>query len=193
MASGDDTNDPADNSAPTTLAEKIDRCFITMHPPGRGPYTNPEVSTAMAELGVTASSSYLWHLRVGKRTNPTLEQIQALAKVFHVPAAYFVGNDEEVEHIDAQMAVVRAMRDPGVRDVALRAGALSPAGLRAVVGVLREFESTPGLAQGRSRKTPPMTNPSEQPHGRRRGDDSTPRPPGRRSSDQHKRTDKDSD
>lgn len=148
MAPGDDHGDPAAPdaaAAPKTLAEKLDRCFTTMHPKDRKPYTYREVAAGMAELGVKVSPSYVWHLRKGERANPALDVIQALARFFHVPAAYFVGEDEEVERIDAQMAVVRAMRHPGVRDVALRAGALSPAGLRAMIGVLRELEALQGI------------------------------------------------
>ena len=147
-AVGDDQGDRADPAAvtaPQTLAEKLDRCYTTMHPKDRKPYTYREVAAGMAELGVKVSPSYLWHLRKGERTNPALDVIQAMAKFFHVPAAYFLGEDEEVERIDAQMAVVRAMRHPGVRDVALRAGALSPAGLRAMTGVLRELEELQGI------------------------------------------------
>lgn len=172
MAPSDDHGDPADPvaaTAPQTLAEKLDRCYMTMHPKDRKPYTYREVAAGMAELGVKVSPSYLWHLRKGERTNPALDVLQAMAKFFHVPAAYFVGEDEEVERIDAQMAVVRAMRHPGVRDVALRAGALSPAGLRAMTGVLRELEALQGINRGsdndqRRRSTDHSASPADEEH-----------------------------
>lgn len=145
MAAAGEDVESIDARAPRTLAEKIERCFITMHPADRGPFTLREVSEGMAKLGASASVGYLWNLRTGKQTNVGLDKIQALAKFFHISATYFLGDEKEVDDIDAQMAVVRAMRNPAVRDVALRAGELSPAGLRAIAAMLREVEMVQGL------------------------------------------------
>lgn len=190
MEQADGFDDSASLAAPKTLAEKLDRCFTTMHPKDRGPYTYKEVSAGMAKLGVSASYSYLWHLRKGERTNPTLDQLQALAKIFGISAAYFVADGEEVDVIDAQMAVVLAMRNPNVRDVAVRAGALSPAGLRAVAGILREIEATPGFTQGpRVRQKVADDDAS----GGRRSGDPAGSPRGRRSDESPNGADQRSD
>lgn len=162
MASGDDGVSSADSVAPQSLAERLDRCFTTMHPADRGEWTYPEVSDALAKTGVKISASFLWQLRTGRRTNITLDRLRGLCEFFHVPVAYFVGGPEEVEHIDAQMAVVRAMRTPGVRDVALRASSLSPAGLRAIAAVIGELEGVQGMTASRSRrKIPPAAGGNE--------------------------------
>jgi transcriptional regulator with XRE-family HTH domain len=137
-----------------SLAKKIDRLFITMHPKDRGEWTYREVSEGVRELGTSISPSYLWQLRKGERTNPTIRQISALADFFHVPVMYFFGSTSEVEAVDAQLSLVRAMRDKGVREVALRAATLSPAGLRAISGLISELQGVTGMSSQRQRKKP---------------------------------------
>jgi len=145
-----------------TLAEKLDRLFATMHPKDRGEFTYREVEAGvravLAENGDaegSISASYLCQLRRGRRTNPTLKQVQALAAFFKVPVTYFVGTSDEVESIDAQMSLVRALRDHGVRDVALRASQLTPAGIRAVADVITSLQEVPGMTRRRSRRRSP--------------------------------------
>lgn len=152
MPSGVEPTSGEEPGAALTLADKLDRCFKTMHPADRGEWTYKEVSAGVAAMGVTCSPSYLWQLRRGHRDNPTLRQLEAIARFFHVPMTYFVGTEEEIDQVDAQMSVVQAMRTPGVRDVALRASALSPAGLRAIANIITELESVPGMTRPRSRR-----------------------------------------
>ena len=141
---------------PRTLAEKLDQCFRTMHPADRGEWSYKEVSAGMAELGVTCSPSYLWQLRKGLRDNPTVRQVEALARYFHVPVTFFFGSTQEVDQIAAQMALVQALRDPQLHEIALRASTFTPAGLRAVAGVIRELQAVPGMANtpGRRSRSP---------------------------------------
>lgn len=145
-------DDPVESEAPLTLAEKLDRCFKTMHPADRGEWTYKEVSAGIAKLGLTCSPSYLWQLRRGDRDNPTVRQIEALAQFFHVPMTYFFGTVEQVEQVDAQMTVVQAMRTPGVRDLALRASSLTPAGLRAIANIIGELETVQGMSKPRTKR-----------------------------------------
>ncbi|NAE18313.1 XRE family transcriptional regulator [Enterococcus hirae] len=138
---------PAGPSPARTFTEKLNVCFSTMHPGSDKPFTVQQVASAVQELGVSLSESYLFALRTGRRDNPTLRQMQALAAVFEVPTAYFVGSDEESERIDVQLGVIRAVRDQEVADVAMRASSLTPVGLRALMGVLKQLEQTPGLVK----------------------------------------------
>ena len=54
---------------------------------------NPSLERVALEIrqrgGPTISASYLWLLRTGNRTNPTLHHLEALARHFGVPPAYF--------------------------------------------------------------------------------------------------------
>jgi len=149
-----------------TLAEKIDRVWLTMHPKDRGPWTYPEVVAGIKALGVTVSASYLWHLRNGVRTNPTVNQIEALATFFHVPVSYFFGTTAEVEEVDAQLGLVRAMRSPELRDLAFRASTLSPAGMRAIAHMVEDIQTVQGMSTRRSKgRKPPELPPLPDPGG----------------------------
>lgn len=112
-----------------TFAAKLNHLFATVRPAHGGEASYREVAAAIAEQGgPTISSSYIYQLRSGVRENPTLRHVQALAKYFGVEVAYFT--DEEIaERTDAQLATLAAMRDAGVRSIALRASHLSPEAL----------------------------------------------------------------
>lgn len=115
-----------------SLAERIERLFRTVRRPDRTPYSNEEVAKACREsTGETFSATYLWQLRTGRRDNPTKRHLEALAAFFEVPVAYFF-DDARSTAVAEEVALLSAMRDAGVRDVALRAVNLSPDGLGTV-------------------------------------------------------------
>lgn len=134
-----------DNSE-RTFAELLDYLFREVHPQGRGPYTYAEVAHGIRETsGLEISASAIQQLRTGKNTNPKMQTIRALASFFGVPAGYFF--DEQVaEQTRAEIQVVAAMRDGGVRRVALRANGLSPSSLRMVNSVIEQARRLEGLA-----------------------------------------------
>ncbi|MFD9795250.1 XRE family transcriptional regulator [Streptomyces sp. NPDC059070] len=112
-----------------TLAEKIERLFLVVRGPTREPYSNEEVARACREAtGESFSATYLWQLRTGRRDNPTKRHLEALARFFDVPPAYFFDGDYS-EKIAAELDLLGVLRDAGVRDMALRAVRLSPEGL----------------------------------------------------------------
>jgi transcriptional regulator with XRE-family HTH domain len=146
-----------------TLAEKLDRLFATKHPADRGPFTLREVAEMVTQQElrkqepgspppVKISFSYLSQLRTGTKDNPSFKQLAALAEFFGVSVTYFTGSAPEVDRIDAELALTAAMRDAGVRDLALRASNLTPAGLRALAGVLQGLEDVPGMVNRRTRR-----------------------------------------
>jgi transcriptional regulator with XRE-family HTH domain len=143
----------SDDAAPQrrrTLAEKLEYLFSTVREPGRREYGNEEVAAAIArDQGVTISASYIWYLRTGQRDNPTFRHLNALARFFGVPPAYFFDDDTGAK-VEAELALLAAMKDAGVRDVALRAAGLSPRSLGAINDVInrvRELEGLPPYEQ----------------------------------------------
>lgn len=121
------------------FAYRLEQLFATVTDPTTGKrYTDDDVAAAIRASGGEVSSSYLWKLRRGTARNPTLQHINALAGFFHVPAAYFV-EDELAQTILAELKLLTAMRKSGVRDVALRAGELSPEGLDAIRTVIEQI------------------------------------------------------
>lgn len=138
-------------AAPRTVAEKLEHLFHTVRKPDQREYTNDEVATAIVrQQGEAISSSYIWYLRTGQRDNPTVKHINALARFFGVPAAYFF-DDEVSDRVEAELAVLTAMRDAGVREVALRAAGLSPASLRTISEVITRVSELEGARPSRSK------------------------------------------
>lgn len=149
----------------STLAEKLNRLFQTVHSRGQGEYSNEEVAEAIRQRGgPTISAAYLWQLRKGIRDNPTKHHLEALADFFGVPTAYFFDDAESLQ-IAAELDLLMALRDAPVRQIALRAFGLSAQSLHTIAEIVenvRELEHVPN---------PDETRP-------RRG-----RPPGRREQD----------
>lgn len=113
------------------LAAKLDRLFDIVRRPDRQPYSNEDVARACREsTGESFSSTYLWQLRTGRRDNPTKRHLEALAMFFQVPPAYFF--DDQAAEIAEQLELLGALRDAGVRSIALRAISLSPDALDTV-------------------------------------------------------------
>ena len=113
----------------STLADKVDQLFHVVRRADREPYSNEEVATACREAtGESFSTTYLWQLRTGRRDNPTKRHLEALAQFFGVPPAYFF-DDAQSRKIAEELALLGALRDAGVRDLALRAVTLSSDGL----------------------------------------------------------------
>ena len=119
----------ATESGKTSLSGKIDQLFHVVRRPGREQYSHEEVARACREAtGESFSTTYLWQLRTGRRDNPTKRHLEALAQFFGVPPAYFFDDEQSVK-IAEELALLGALRDAGVRDVALRAVTLSSDGL----------------------------------------------------------------
>ncbi|MGW4489104.1 XRE family transcriptional regulator [Amycolatopsis sp. NPDC004368] len=113
----------------SSLADKIDQLFHVVRRPDREQYSHEDVARACREAtGESFSTTYLWQLRTGRRDNPTKRHLEALAQFFGVPPAYFFDDEQSVK-IAEELALLGALRDAGVRDVALRAITLSPDGL----------------------------------------------------------------
>jgi transcriptional regulator with XRE-family HTH domain len=127
-----------------TLAEKIDHLFAVVHPP-KGEYTHEEVATAIRDAGgPTVSATYIWQLRKGLRDNPTKKHLEALSSFFGVPPAYFF-DDQAAARVDAQLALLSAIRDASVRQVALRASGLSTESLETIAEMIERVRKLEGL------------------------------------------------
>jgi transcriptional regulator with XRE-family HTH domain len=109
-----------------SIAEKLERLFQRVRPAGQGEYSHSAVAEAIREQqGISVSHTYIWQLRTGRRDNPTIQHLTALATFFGVPVAYFL-DDEETKKIDSELELLAAIRDTGVTEIALRAADLSP-------------------------------------------------------------------
>jgi transcriptional regulator with XRE-family HTH domain len=128
----------ADRSAGRSLAEKLDTLCRTVQPLRRE-YTNDEIARGCTEVGRgTFSKTYVWQLRTGQRDNPTKRHLEALAAFFGVPVTYFF-DDETAARVDSQLALATALRDAGVRDMALRISTLDDANRESILRIVQEI------------------------------------------------------
>ncbi|MEV3860034.1 helix-turn-helix transcriptional regulator [Streptomyces sp. NPDC050095] len=124
-----------------SLADRLNHLFLTVRPEAGREFSNEHVAVSIRQRGVTISQSYIWQLRKGIKTNPTLKHLEALAEFFGVPVAYFV-DDETSSRVEAQLELLAEARTtaesaPGdVRLMAMRAGELSAERRRQVMDLL---------------------------------------------------------
>jgi transcriptional regulator with XRE-family HTH domain len=79
-----------------TLADKVNWLIEQAHPAGRGPFTNNEVADLIKKTtGEEISYTQIWKLRNGQAQNPQMRLIEAMAKTFGVPAAFFFPEFDE--------------------------------------------------------------------------------------------------
>jgi hypothetical protein len=131
-----------------TFAARLNYLFDTVLSPNKRPYTNDEVAIAIsaAESNATISGTYIWMLRKGQRDNPTLKHVEALARFFGVPSAYFF-DDDVTNSVASNLKMISAMRDLGVERVALRAAGLSTRSLASLVDVIDRIRELEGLPE----------------------------------------------
>lgn len=76
-------------AASASFADRLNRLFAIVYPPGHGPYTNAEVMAGVTERGEHISAPYLSQLRRGTRSRPSDRVVAAIADFFGVRDVYF--------------------------------------------------------------------------------------------------------
>jgi transcriptional regulator with XRE-family HTH domain len=121
-----------------SIAENLDRLFRGAHPEGQAEPSYMAVAEAIRSTqGVPISHTYIWQLRTGRRDNPTVTHLTALATYFGVPVSYFL-DDEQTRRVDAQLELLKTIRDAGVTQIALRAADVSPRGRETISELIRK-------------------------------------------------------
>ncbi|MFK0049004.1 helix-turn-helix domain-containing protein [Streptomyces sp. NPDC090741] len=133
------------DTAGQSLADRLNHLFARVRPDLHHEYSNEHVAAAIrrSDAGVSISQSYIWQLRNGRKSNPTLMHLQALAGFFGVPTAYFV-EDEAADRITEQLELLaseqarlhEASQGNDVKLMAMRAGQLSPEHRKQVMDLL---------------------------------------------------------
>lgn len=151
-AQSDQPTEPEGN----TFADRLNHLFETVYPVERGyPYTDAEVARA-----VDVSKTYIGNLRKGKSTNPGYELIKDLADFFKVPVAAFFEGDEG-EEVRRNLHLLGALKEAGVRQIALRTVASLPdEALGALVPMLEHLGKADGT---RGRMQPRRSAPDGDP------------------------------
>ncbi len=132
-----------------SLAEKLDVLFRA-----HGDASLEDVARAIRQSGgPTISASYLWLLRTGKKDNPTLRHVEALARYFGVAPGHFFA-DGLTDAVTKDAEGLAALRLPEVRRLAVRAAGLSARSRRALAELadaLGEVEASTGRQKRRRR------------------------------------------
>ncbi len=120
-----------------TLAEKLTRLFQTVRSPDGDEYTYGEVVAEINARGIAKTSgTYLCDLRIGKKDNPRIKQLEAIAEFFGVPVTYFLDGDESAARIYTQLAALPVYGDPGVERMVLLVADLSPKVREAIAEII---------------------------------------------------------
>lgn len=137
------TGTPGDRASevPPTLAGKVNWLIDRAHPAGRGPYSNTETAALIEKVtGEQFSHTTIWKLRNGQATNPQMRLIQALARTFGVPPAYFF-DDYDEQHaglLPDQIELLALVRATGATSKQLSTILqLNPAALQAITDLIQ--------------------------------------------------------
>jgi transcriptional regulator with XRE-family HTH domain len=107
-----------------------------------------DVATAISQAtGRHVSAAYLGQLKNGTRAEPSYSIIEAIAKYFSVTPDYFSADDDTARHTEDELRLLNALRDSGVRSIALRADGLSPKSLAAIADIVRTYRAAEGLPE----------------------------------------------
>lgn len=101
-----------------SIAARINELFDVMHPAGEPPRTNSDIAQQVASrTGASFTEEDLRLLRAGATQEaPPPATLGALAECFGVASSYLVaagGNPD----VSAQLRLLKALRDQGVRDI----------------------------------------------------------------------------
>ena len=137
-----------DTSRGNVIADRLNRLWDARQPEGR-PWTLREVADAVnAEAGYNlVSPQYLSVLRRGERTEPSFSILAALARFFGVTVDYFSDDEVTARHSEAELRLLQALSDAGVRHLALCAADLNPDDLATITGIIQRFRVAQGLPE----------------------------------------------
>jgi len=132
----------------TPLAKRLDYLFRTVHPKDRGPYNHAEVADMINDAAGerVISQSYLWQLRTGYKSNPTMRHLSALAAFFGVSPVYFF-EDAGADRDELAPELAIALKDDSVREMALRAAGLSERTLKAIRNMIESARTVEGIPE----------------------------------------------
>lgn len=126
-----------------TFAERLRTLVDTVQPPGRGRFTQAEISEGVRELGGDLSQQYLSQLLRGIH-EPSDRVARYLAAFFGVTMDYFV-NDEEYKRTNDYISLLRRVGDSEVLAVSARAVDLPAEALDRISAAVEEERRRAGL------------------------------------------------
>lgn len=126
-----------------TFSERLRTLVATVHPPGRGRFTQAEIAAGVRDLGGDLSQQYLSQILRGDH-EPSHRIARHLADFFGVTADYFA-DDEEYQRTNDYIALLRKVGDSEVLAVSARAVDLSADALERISRAVDEERRLAGL------------------------------------------------
>lgn len=131
---------PGDSS----IADRTNRLFDLVRNESSGtPFTNAEV--ARMSLG-DLSEEHVAQIRSGELTNPSMNQVVALADVFGVHASYFLDTARKAPLLDEE--AMRIFQDETVSAIAHKSLHLPGRERQMILNIIQQFEDTQGAEGG---------------------------------------------
>lgn len=128
---------PGDSS----VADKTNRLFDVVRNEKSGrPYTNAEV--ARMSLG-DLTEEQVEQIRVGRLTNPSMNQVVALADFFGVHPSYFLDSARKPPLLDEE--AMRIFQDETVSAIAHKSLHLPGRERQMILNIIQQFEDTQGV------------------------------------------------
>lgn len=128
---------------PASLSDRVNQLFDVMHAARQPAAANHDVAQTVAlQSRTTFSGDDLQQLRAGTR-DATAPQLEAIAEFFGVPASFLVDPDGNAD-VAAQLRLLKAMRDQGVRTVQCAGRLTGSPGDANSINTLAEIVAGPG-------------------------------------------------
>lgn len=134
---------PARRSEPLpegSIAARLAYLMDIAHPPDRGPYLPDEVAEMTQRTAHPLTASYVRQLRLGSRTNPTVDSLRVLAEVFGVPITFFFDERDQAT-LEADIDLAKALTAVDAESLTSSTAALSPASKKALAEIIRQLQA----------------------------------------------------
>jgi transcriptional regulator with XRE-family HTH domain len=136
-----------DAPAVSVIASRLNRLWAD-HRPGSPPSLQEVADAINQDAGRRiVAPQYLSMLRRGQRTEPGSTILAALARYFGVTVDYFTADEETARRTQQEFRLLHALRDEGVRQIALGAADLTTDDLQQILGIVRRFRVAEGLPE----------------------------------------------
>jgi transcriptional regulator with XRE-family HTH domain len=131
-------------SEDSSMADKTNRLFdVVRNEKSGGRYTNSEI--ARMSLG-DLSEEHVEQIRSGKLTNPSMNQVVALADAFGVHPSYFLDAARKPPLLDED--AMRILQDETVSAIAHKSLHLPGRERQMILNIIQQFEDTQGADGG---------------------------------------------
>ncbi|GII83792.1 secretion protein EspR [Sphaerisporangium siamense] len=145
----------ADKRYRRPLAEQLDHLFRSVRQPDGTTYSYEQAAREITRRGTPVSHTTLWKLRTGRTDDLSVSHLVAIADFFGVEPAYFF-DDAYAAQANVRLELLPAMKDAGVRRIAMRAAGLSHSSIENIANMIAHLRTLEGLPPDCAAAPPPQ-------------------------------------